>query len=79
MSEVVYINKAGVHSHDGKRAKTLSHPVKTDDERKREFQKWSKLKPVYFQTWVWQELCKKLPDRYKMFMPEYLGQRVILT
>ena len=77
--EVIFMNKSGVQSFDGKSIKPLSHPVKTDDQRKAEFEAWTKLKPVWFHTWMWQEACKREPAKYKMFLPVYQGQRVILT
>jgi len=40
---------------------------------------YEKLAPVYIQKWVWQEICRKYPWKYKMFMPVYQNQRVILT
>lgn len=73
------MNKKGVHSFDGKEVKPLFRRAKTDEERKEEFAAWAKLKPVYFPTWVWEEISKRYPDRYKMFLPVYQGQRVILT
>jgi len=50
-----------------------------DNDRKKEFKAWNKLKPVYFQTWVWEEVCHKFPVRYQMILPTYQGQKVILT
>ncbi len=55
-------------------------PIKNVEvDREKAFQKWNRLKPIYFQTWVWEEVCKRFPDRYKMFLPTYQGQKVILT
>lgn len=79
MSEVIFINKKGVQSFDGKEVTTLSRPVKTDDQRKDDFETWNKMKPVYFPTWVWQEICQRFPQKYKMFLPVYQQQKVILT
>lgn len=78
MSEVIFINKQGVHSFDGKEIKKLT-VKKTDEDRKKEFEAWTKLKTVYFQTWVWEEISKRYPQKYKLFLPTYQGQRVILT
>lgn len=61
------MNKKGVHS------------VKTDEQKKAEFEEWARLKPVYFQTWVWKEVCERFPVRYRMYLPTYQGQKVILT
>ena len=49
------------------------------DARKTEFHNWNMLKPVYFPTWVWAEICERYPDKYKMAMPVYQGQKVVLT
>lgn len=73
------MNKKGVQSFDGKALKQLSRPVKTDHQRKTEFDAWSALATVYFPTWVWKEVCERFPDKYKMFLPVYKGQKVILT
>lgn len=74
------MNKKGVHSIDGKgEIKPLFRSVKTDEQKKADFEAWAALKPVYFPTWVWQEVCQRFPLRYKMFLPVYQGQKVILT
>lgn len=49
------------------------------EQRKREFRAWNRLKPVYFQTWVWEEVCKRFPEKYKMILPTYQDKKVILT
>jgi hypothetical protein len=78
--EVIFMNKQGVHSIDGKGViKPLFHSVKTDEQKKADFEAWGKMPPVYFQTWVWQEICRRMPLRYKMFLPIYHGQKVVLT
>ena len=59
--------------------KPLFRSVKTDEQKKGEFNAWASLKPVYFPTWVWQEVCQRYPLRYKMFLPVYQGQKVVLT
>jgi len=51
----------------------------SDNVVKMDFVKWNKMQPVYFPTWVWQELSKKFPSQYKMFLPIYQGQKVLLT
>lgn len=43
------------------------------------FDEWNKLKPVYFPRWVWEEVCKRFPDRYKMNLPVYQSSKVIMT
>jgi hypothetical protein len=41
--------------------------------------RWLSLKPIYFPTWAWAVAVKRNPTRYSMNMPEYQGQKVILT
>lgn len=43
------------------------------------FDEWQKLKPVYFQKWVWQELVTKNWQKYGGKYPVYQNQKVILT
>lgn len=80
-TNVVFITNQAVLSYDGKKVTPLSQPYqpKTDDQRKAEFEKWAALKPVYFATWMWEVACRRSPDKYKMFLPVYQGQKVILT
>lgn len=61
-------------------------PVKVETEyqdklpqRKAGFEAWSKLRPIYFANWMWQEACRREPEKYKMLFPVYHGKRVILT
>lgn len=88
VGEVIFMNKKGVQSFDGERVKPLSHfvapAVKTDEERKNDFERWSRLRPVYFSTWMWEVACRREPHKYKMFLPVYKGsdgqdQKVMLT
>lgn len=81
MSEIIFMNSKGVQSFDGKEVKPLFRSVDrtTPEQKKTEFEIWTRLKTVYFPTWVWQEVCQRFPDKYKMFLPVYQGQRVILT
>ena len=83
VGEVIFMNKQGVQSFDGVKVTQLSQPVKfpvkTDDDRKREFETWFKMKPVYFPTWAWEVACARQPHKYKMFLPIYQGQKVMLT
>ena len=72
---VFFLNKQGLQVFDGNKVK----PVKTDDQRKADFAAWAALKPVHFATWMWEVACKRQPDKYKMFLPVYQGQRVVLT
>lgn len=67
MGEVIFVNNF------------VKQPVNADVERQKEFSRWYKLKPVYFQTWVWEVVCQRQPHKYKMLLPVYQGQKVILT
>lgn len=74
------MNKQGLHSIDGNnKIKPVYKPVKTDDQRKAEFDAWVRLRPIYFHTWMWELACRRSPDKYKMLLPVYQGKRVILT
>lgn len=66
MAEVIFINQKGVQSFDGQKVTRLSRPVKMDTH-------------VYFPMWVWKEVCKRYPDKYKMNKPTYQGLAVVLT
>lgn len=81
--EVIFMNRKGLQSFDGERVKPLSQPVapavKTDEQRRLEFEKWFKMKPIYFSTWMWEVACQRQPHKYKMFLPVYQGQKVMLT
>jgi len=65
-------NKVPIHQ-------PVHRPQLTVDQRKVEFDAWTKLRPVYFHTWMWEVACQRSPDKYKMYLPKYQGQRVVLT
>ncbi len=80
-AQVLFINKQGTQVFDGNKVTPVRQhePYKTVDQRKAEFDAWTKLRPVYFHTWMWEVACQRSPDKYKMYLPTYQGQRVILT
>lgn len=67
--EVIFIN----------RKNSISQNTRTDEDRKREFESWFKMKPFYIPTWAWELACRREPCKYKMFLPTYQGKRVMLT
>lgn len=88
-TNVYFMNKQGLQAFNGKEVKPVYQPLpqpvrqhqpyKTVEQRKEEFEAWTKLRPVYFQTWMWEVACQRSPDKYKMYLPTYQGQRVVLT
>lgn len=70
MSNVIPMNK---------QVKPLFQRVKVDADRRAKIDEWTKMKPVYFQKWVWEEVCKRQPLTYSMDLPVYQGQKVMMT
>lgn len=78
--EALFMTEKGVYSiNNNGQIKPLFQSVKPNPQRKSDFEAWSKLKPVYFQKWVWQEVCKRQPLTYRMELPVYQGQKVMMT
>lgn len=59
--------------------KPVNKHTMEDKEYAKALKVWKKLKPVYFQKWVWFKANKHNPDKYPLKLPTYQGKRVILT